>query len=449
VFRYSVIIPTFNEESIIRESLSHLTRLEKNIEIIIADGGSTDRTIEYAAKYFVKIIQSERGRGMQLNEGAKAATGDILIFLHADTKLPKDAFSLIHDKFSTSSEDISTFRLKFDTKNIATGLYSYFSRFDSLFTTFGDQAILIRKNFYDELNGFSDYKMFEDVEFFQRVRKNTKIRKIKSYVETSARRFSQIGFVKTQLLNLWYLTRYLFTKNIDAIYENYYMRNKFENEKAVIVFVKYPVTGKVKTRLAKSTGEEFAMAFYEECVKHTFKQLSELKNNNIDVFVFFDGTDDKAKFRNWINTDYNLLPQAGKELGERIINAFKKVFDYGYKQVAIIGSDIPDLGSNFINDALEKLSTNDFVLSPSPDGGYNLIGMKELNENIFINISWSTDKVIEETITKINSSGSSFTIVKTLLDIDTEQDLIQWLKSESNSELKEIIEKLYTRELTK
>ncbi len=449
MFRYSVIIPTYNEQDVIRETLSHLTRLHRNLEIIVVDGGSSDRTIEYASKYFVKIAHSPRGKGEQLNEGANTATGDILIFLHADTKLPTTAFKSIERLFSSTNTSITTFRLRFDKKNIATTIYSFFSRFDSIFTTFGDQAIICRKSFFYELNGFADYKVFEDVEFFSRARKLTKIRKIDSYVTTSARRYEKIGFIKTQLLNLWYIIRYLFTRNTDAIYKDYFMTDKFTNKKAVIVFVKYPGVGKVKTRLAETTGNEFALEFYDNCVRHTLAELNELSSDGTDIYIFYSGKDDSATVREWIGAEFHMLRQKGKSLGDKIADAFTSVFEKGYEKVAIVGSDVPDLSADILIEAFAKLDKVDAVVSPSPDGGYNLLAMKKFSALIFQGINWSTDTVLSETIDKFNSINYSYKLLRSLIDIDTEQDLINWLKSNGKSGLKKTIEKIYSRELSK
>jgi len=147
--KYSIIIPTLNEETNIHKLLTHLKSFNENIEIIISDGGSTDGTIKIAESFKVPICSSQTGKGQQLNEGAKYASGKILIFLHADTFFPTNAFEIINDFFQKDDIKIATFKLCFDSNNIFMKLYCLFTEFDSMFTTFGDQAIVIKKDFFE------------------------------------------------------------------------------------------------------------------------------------------------------------------------------------------------------------------------------------------------------------------------------------------------------------
>ncbi len=223
--KYSVIIPTLNEEKYLPPVLEHLKKFDEDLEIIIADGGSVDTTVKIAERFNVKVCRSEKGKGIQLNNGAGCATGDILIFLHADTFLPVDAFSLINEYFLVRKVNIATFKMKFDKESLLMDIYSWFTNFDSIFTTFGDQVIVIRRDFFNELNGFPKLTIFEDVELLRKARKKTKVYKLPSYVTTSARRFEMRGTLKNQLLNGLYILQYLAGKDPDNIYKKYF-RNK-------------------------------------------------------------------------------------------------------------------------------------------------------------------------------------------------------------------------------
>lgn len=219
---YSIIIPTLNEEANIEKLLQHLRSFNEDIEIIICDGGSTDNTISIAEKFRVKICRSAAGKGMQLNEGTKHAAGNILIYLHADTFLPADSFNLIRKYFSDGEVKIATFKLSFDSDNYLMRFYSSFTGIDSLFSTFGDQSIIVRRIFMEELGGFPDFKLFEDVEFFRIARKRTRIYKLPASVITSGRRFYKKGIILTQLLNIYFFILYLLKVNPDKIYKKYF-----------------------------------------------------------------------------------------------------------------------------------------------------------------------------------------------------------------------------------
>ena len=112
--------------------------------------------------------------------------------------------------------------MKFDSENLIMKIYSWFTRFDSIFTSFGDQVIVVRRNFFNELGGFPNLPIFEDVEFFRKARKTKTIYKLPSFATTSARRFEKRGILKTQLLNGLYILGYLAGINPDNIYSKYF-----------------------------------------------------------------------------------------------------------------------------------------------------------------------------------------------------------------------------------
>ena len=220
--KYSVIIPTLNEEKYLPLVLEHLINIDEDIEIIIADGGSVDNTVKTAERFNVKVCISEKGKGLQLNNGAGCAKGAVLIFLHADTFLPANAFSMINEYFVVRKINIAAFKMKFDKKSILMDIYSWFTKFDSIFTTFGDQAIVVRIDFFNELTGFPNLTIFEDLELCRIARSKTKIYKLPAFVITSARRFEKRGILKTQLLNGIYILQYLVGMDAYKIYKKYF-----------------------------------------------------------------------------------------------------------------------------------------------------------------------------------------------------------------------------------
>jgi rSAM/selenodomain-associated transferase 2 len=222
MYKYSIIIPTLNEEKFLPLLLKQSEQFNEDFEIIIADGGSKDNTLKTADDFDVKICRGEKGKGLQLNNGAKCSSGKVLIFLHADTFLPADAFNVISEYMFISNVNIATFKMKFDTENFLMKIYSWFTKFDSIFTTFGDQVIVIRRSFFDELGGFADFPLFEDVELLRKARKETKVYKLPSYITTSGRRFVRNGIIKTQLLNGLYIMEYLLGVSPTKIYKKYF-----------------------------------------------------------------------------------------------------------------------------------------------------------------------------------------------------------------------------------
>ncbi|RME67175.1 MAG: glycosyltransferase, partial [Verrucomicrobia bacterium] len=167
----SVIIPTLNEERALPATLRRLRSALPDAEIIVADGGSRDDTTTLARQSGARAVASPPGRGHQCRAGAAAARGAWLLFLHADTLLPPDADPVIATFARTSSRPIATFRLRFDTGSVFLRACAWFSRFDTVFTRFGDQGILVARALYDALGGIPDWPLMEDVEFLRRARR--------------------------------------------------------------------------------------------------------------------------------------------------------------------------------------------------------------------------------------------------------------------------------------
>jgi rSAM/selenodomain-associated transferase 2 len=205
---FSVIIPTLNEEKIIEKCISNIRLIDENVELIVADGNSTDATTQIAEKCGVKVCSSKPSRGIQCNAGANLATGKILIFLHADTELPAIAFDQLNMHFQNSKTQIGTFRLSFDNDHWLFRLYCIPSNFESVLTRFGDQGIVVRKSFFNFIGGFPDWPLFEDLGLIQKAGKITRIYRFRATVKTSARRFLKNGIFRQQLLNLWYIFLY-------------------------------------------------------------------------------------------------------------------------------------------------------------------------------------------------------------------------------------------------
>ena len=194
-------------------------------------------------------------------------------------------------------------------------------------------------------------------------------------------------------------------------------------DKAVIIFVKNPVAGKVKTRLAASVGNEKAVEIYLQLVYHT---MEEVKNAEADKYIFFsDAIDDEIA--NQLPGAYSLV-QHGKDLGKRMLNAFATVFNKGYKKVAIIGTDCPDITSVLLDSAFIKLNEKNVVFGPATDGGYYLLGMQKLVTDLFFHITWSTDSVLTQSISISESLDKTYDLLPLLSDVDEEKDLHHFYK---------------------
>lgn len=191
-----------------------------------------------------------------------------------------------------------------------------------------------------------------------------------------------------------------------------------QTQNGLIIFIKNPEKGKVKTRLAASVGEEKALEIYNFLLKKTHEIVANL---NCKKYVFY--SDKIAKNDIWESAIFEKKLQKGQDLGERMLNAFTEIFAIeGIKNVAIIGSDCPSLKPQFIENAFAELRYNSFVIGPAYDGGYYLLAMRQLCEEVFEQIIWSGDRVFSDTLKKINKMVKTHYLLPPLPDIDTLED---------------------------
>jgi rSAM/selenodomain-associated transferase 1 len=189
--------------------------------------------------------------------------------------------------------------------------------------------------------------------------------------------------------------------------------------KALLIFIKNPALGKVKTRLAKTVGPHNALKIYQYLLEHTMEITFEL--DNVDKFLFYNEfipTKDE-----WPSHMYQKELQHGNDLGAKMKNAFDKVFDENYSKAVLIMPDCPKMTDTLLDKAFRALDTNDFVLGPTNDGGYYLIGMKNLHPEVFDNKTYGTDHVLDDAINVINSLGKTYFKLPALTDVDMEEDL--------------------------
>jgi rSAM/selenodomain-associated transferase 2 len=206
---FSVIIPALNEEAGITGCVAAVRALDPGVEIIVADGGSGDRTAELAEAAGAIVVRAPRGRGPQCNAGAARASGETLVFLHADTALPVGAFAILRDILADPTIEIAKFRLSFDSRDWLLDIAARLMWYDSLLTSYGDQGIVIRRGLFERLGGFPDWPLFEDVRLFELARALTDIHVVPAEIITSARRFHANGALPQLLHDLWLWLQYL------------------------------------------------------------------------------------------------------------------------------------------------------------------------------------------------------------------------------------------------
>ena len=220
----SIIIPTLNEEKTIGACLKQIERQTGPQEVIVVDGGSRDST-EAVVRSFpqVRWLQaSAKGRGRQMNRGAKAAKGDILLFLHADTHLPPDGLPMITACMQPADVVAGSFSLCFDHPNALLRLFARLSRINHVLFTYGDQGFFCTRQVFEELGGFRKRFLMEDVDFVKNSRKLGKLLVVPHRMRSSSQRYLTKGILRASLLNHLLVFLYFLGVNDKKLYARYY-----------------------------------------------------------------------------------------------------------------------------------------------------------------------------------------------------------------------------------
>ncbi|MEM6262516.1 MAG: TIGR04282 family arsenosugar biosynthesis glycosyltransferase [Bacteroidota bacterium] len=186
----------------------------------------------------------------------------------------------------------------------------------------------------------------------------------------------------------------------------------------LILFVKHPVPGQVKTRLAKTVGHEKALKVYHLLLQRTQQQAERVQADKIVWYGNEIPADDL-----WAQTGWNRKLQHGPDLGARMELAFQEAFDQGITKAVIIGSDCPGITTELLETAFQQLETHDAVIGPANDGGYYLLGLTRMVPEVFREMEWSTETVFETTVKRLAAAGFQAALLPELVDVDTEADL--------------------------
>lgn len=217
----SVIMPVLNEEAIIEDTIRSLN--DPRLELIVVDGGSRDKTISIVSRYKIRLIPSIPGRGRQMNYGARYATRDILLFLHGDAKITEKGIDAMLKAMEDPLIIGGAFRLAIDSGSTYLSLVALWANMRSIIfgLPYGDQGIFVRRSAFEEIGGYQDVPIMEDLEFIRRLKRRGKIRILGEAVSVSSRRWDKEGPVYATFRNLILAALFLLGVSPKKLYKWY------------------------------------------------------------------------------------------------------------------------------------------------------------------------------------------------------------------------------------
>ena len=438
--RLGIVIPTLNEEEALPLLLDDLSHLSLPTAVVVADGGSEDGTVEAARGSGARILRTPPGRARQMNAGARALRTPWLLFLHADVRLPRATARALDEWLAAAQPGELGW---FDFELQGAGWFWRFietgqrvrERLGKL--VYGDQGLLVSRDLFEEAGGYPELPLMEDVELFRRLRGLGRPRKIPAPLLSSPRRYEEEGRWRGWLRNTTLIALYLGGVRPERLARFYPSRGRRPEAAGagqipphglergagtgdtLIIFAKEPVPGRVKTRLAAAVGPEEAARIYRKMGREVVDQL---RNGPYRTVVCFDPPGAEPAVREWLGAEkVEFTPQSPGGLGERVRAAVSKAFSRS-ERVVVVGTDAPDVDRAVVAGAFRRLDEADIVVGPARDGGYYLLGVSSPSTRLFEAIPWSTEKVLEETLSRAEEAGLSVALLPVLSDVDTAED---------------------------
>lgn len=422
--RISVIIPALNEAANITTVLQALAPLrQRGHEVIVVDGGSSDGTPLLAAPLADRVVHAPRGRALQMNAGARAAAGDVLWFLHADTVPPDGADELIHAALAQGSCGWGHFDVRLAGARamlrVVAFMMNWRSRLSGIAT--GDQGIFVHREAFENAGGFPEIPLMEDIALSRALKSRSRPAHADAALLTSSRRWEQRGVWRTILL-MWRLRlAYLFGADPRKLAGLYGECSSLRfPDAALMIFAKAPVAGAAKTRLAPALGQQGAADLH---ARLTGRILHTAVSANLAPVELWCSPDCGHPFFRAIADSVGRRVQHGQDLGERMANAFEAALAR-HPYAVLVGTDCPVMTADYLSRAFAALAGGaDAVIGPAEDGGYMLIGLRRPGKRLFEGMTWSTDRVLAETRERLAASGLNWHELETLWDVDRPEDM--------------------------
>lgn len=453
-----IVIPALNEGETLRACLRDVQPLrERGARVVVADGGSTDTSWVLAQALSDHVIAAPRGRALQMNAGAAwkppnkpcmltrapaaanartdakgigssgVADADVLLFLHADTRLPPNADALILQALQQGHV-----WGRFDVAFAPAGRLAWLAAMMNLRSVWsgiatGDQGMFVRREVFESMGGFARQPLMEDIELSKRLKRVGWPARIKARVTTSARRWETHGVWRTVVL-MWRLRLAYFWGTSPHVLANQYGYRPAPApaSAALAVLAKAPVAGLAKTRLAPLLGARGAARAQRRFTLDTLQVGSQAGLHSVALWCT---PDISQRFFRALARTRSLVcsTQMEGDIGLRMRWVFQHHFErHQNLPLLLIGTDCAVLAPAHLQQAARALVSHDVVVIPAEDGGYVLIGMRRFVPEAFDSIRWSSPAVMAQTREQLRQAHVSWLELPSLWDIDEPADWQRW-----------------------
>ncbi|MEP6823459.1 MAG: TIGR04283 family arsenosugar biosynthesis glycosyltransferase [Ramlibacter sp.] len=424
-----IVIPVLQEGAQLRVALAALQPLRAlGAEVVVVDGGSTDATWALARAGSDILRLAPRGRAPQMNAGAAGSTADALLFLHADTRLPPDAWAQIEAALA-AGHSWGRFDVRIDGKprllRVVAHLMNLRSQLTGIAT--GDQAMFVRRAVFEAEGGFAPLPLMEDIELSARLRRRSRPACLPGPVVTSGRRWEQRGVLRTIVL-MWRLRAQYF---LGAAPQQLARRYGYGQpatavpECGLAVMAKAPVPGLAKTRLSPLLGMRGAARVQRRFLLDALHLGNCVALGLVTLWCAPDAG--HPLFRVLAGRGIDTRSQPAGNLGQRMAHAMKVHFSrHPQLPWIVIGTDCPLLAPGHLQQAARALADHDAVILPAQDGGYAMLGLRRPLPQVFEGIDWSTPAVLQQTRDRLRAAGARWLELETLWDVDEPADWQRW-----------------------